>query len=41
VLENLRNNAGSHFDPELIDIFFSCLDVIRQIRSRYPDEEIH
>jgi HD-GYP domain-containing protein (c-di-GMP phosphodiesterase class II) len=41
VLENLRNNAGSHFDPELIDIFFSCLDVIRQIRLRYPDEDIH
>ncbi len=41
VLDNLRKNAGSQFDPELIDIFFSCLDAIRQIRLRYPDEDIH
>ncbi len=38
-LDILEKDAGSHFDPELIELFFSRLDVIRSIRERYPDED--
>lgn len=34
----LREGAGGQFDPELIDIFFVCVDSIRAVKSRYPDE---
>jgi HD-GYP domain-containing protein (c-di-GMP phosphodiesterase class II) len=37
-LEEMRRSAGSHFDPEIIDAFFSCLDVLKSISKRYPDE---
>lgn len=33
----LREEAGKQFDPEIVEIFFSCADSIRAIRSRYPD----
>jgi HD-GYP domain-containing protein (c-di-GMP phosphodiesterase class II) len=38
VLEEMRLSAGKHFDPEIVDSFFSCLDVLRSIASRYPDK---
>ncbi len=38
VLETLRKDSGTHFDPEMIDAFFSNLDVIRNITARYPDK---
>jgi HD-GYP domain-containing protein (c-di-GMP phosphodiesterase class II) len=38
VLEEMRLSAGTHFDPEIVDVFFSCLDVLKSIASRYPDE---
>jgi HD-GYP domain-containing protein (c-di-GMP phosphodiesterase class II) len=38
VLEEMQKNSGTHFDPEIIDAFFSCLDVIKSIGERYPDE---
>jgi len=37
VLEELKNGSGSQFDPEMIDIFFSCLDSIHSVAQRYPD----
>ena len=37
VLENLRDNSGTQFDPEMIEVFFSCLDSIHSIGERYPD----
>jgi len=39
VLEELQNQSGKQFDPEMIDAFFSILDVIRSIASQYPDKE--
>jgi HD-GYP domain-containing protein (c-di-GMP phosphodiesterase class II) len=33
----LQEEAGKQFDPELIDIFFSCVDSIQAIRDRYQD----
>ena len=37
VLEEMRRSSGSHFDPEIIDAFFACLDVLQSISKRYPD----
>lgn len=38
VLETLSQGAGTQFDPQLIDIFFSSLDSIHLIQNRYPDQ---
>ncbi|TAN60308.1 HD domain-containing protein [bacterium] len=37
VLENLRSEAGKQFDPDMMEAFFSCLDVIRSIAKRYTE----
>ncbi|MCH5149767.1 MAG: HD domain-containing protein [Spirochaetales bacterium] len=37
VLKYMREQAGSQFDAELIEIFASIYDVIRAIRSRYSE----
>lgn len=37
VLDELQKCAGTHFDPEIVETFFSCLDTIRNITERYPD----
>jgi response regulator RpfG family c-di-GMP phosphodiesterase len=37
--EQMHQSSGRHFDPEIIDAFFSCLDVLRSIARRYPDED--
>jgi HD-GYP domain-containing protein (c-di-GMP phosphodiesterase class II) len=37
VLANIKAGAGQHFDPELVEIFFSCLNVLRSIQKRYQD----
>lgn len=37
VLETLRSESGTHFDPEMIEAFFSSYDVIRSVAERYPD----
>jgi HD-GYP domain-containing protein (c-di-GMP phosphodiesterase class II) len=38
VLEEMRRSSGTHFDPEVVDTFFSCLDVLKSIAGRYPDD---
>jgi HD-GYP domain-containing protein (c-di-GMP phosphodiesterase class II) len=37
VLSTIEKEAGAQFDPELIEIFFSRLPVLRAIRARYGD----
>jgi HD-GYP domain-containing protein (c-di-GMP phosphodiesterase class II) len=37
VLQEIRNLAGTKFDPELVDIFFEILPNIKQIQSLYPE----
>lgn len=34
----LRDNAGSHFDPEYVAIFFEQWDAVLDIRQRFQDE---
>ena len=35
VLHHLRGQAGKHFDPEIVEIFFEIYDIIRAIRSKW------
>jgi response regulator RpfG family c-di-GMP phosphodiesterase len=37
VLDEIEASSGSHFDPEMVDTFFSCIDTVRSITERYPD----
>jgi HD-GYP domain-containing protein (c-di-GMP phosphodiesterase class II) len=37
VIETMRKGSGTHFDPELIEIFLACMDSIRAIQMRYPE----
>ena len=39
VFELIRKESGAQFDPELVEIFFEIIDVIRSVSQRYPDEE--
>jgi HD-GYP domain-containing protein (c-di-GMP phosphodiesterase class II) len=36
-LDLIKEATGRQFDPELIEIFFSVLDPIRQAQNRYPE----
>ncbi len=38
VLATIEKEAGHHFDSELVEIFFSCLDVLRSIQARYSND---
>jgi len=38
VLRIIEEEAGKQFDPELVEIFFSCLNVLRSIQQRYADQ---
>jgi HD-GYP domain-containing protein (c-di-GMP phosphodiesterase class II) len=37
VHEELKACSGTHFDPEMVETLFSCIDTIENIRERYPD----
>jgi len=37
VARHIREQKGKHFDPELVDVFFSIHDVIRAIKNKYND----
>ena len=39
VMLTIEKESGYHFDPELVEIFFSIFDIIRSIRQRYEDNE--
>lgn len=39
VIDEIKKLRGTKFDPELVDIFFETLDLLRSIRQRYPDSE--
>ena len=37
VLATIEKESGYHFDPELVEIFFSSIDVLRSVQKRYAD----
>ena len=37
VLETMAAEKGKHFDPEMLDIFFSNLEIVRNIMQLYPE----
>jgi len=37
VLHEIRKLSGTKFDPQLVEIFFDSLPVMRSIRQRYPE----
>jgi HD-GYP domain-containing protein (c-di-GMP phosphodiesterase class II) len=39
ILEEIDKMNGKHFDPEVTEAFFKCLDVLKSISRRYPDED--
>jgi HD-GYP domain-containing protein (c-di-GMP phosphodiesterase class II) len=39
VLSKIEEESGRHFDPELVEIFFSSLDILRAVQRRYRDED--
>jgi HD-GYP domain-containing protein (c-di-GMP phosphodiesterase class II) len=39
VLEEIDKSNGKHFDPEVTEAFFKCLDVLKSISRRYPNED--
>ncbi len=38
VLNTIQEESGKQFDPELVEIFFSRLDVLKSIQERYSEE---
>ena len=39
VLETIRSESGKQFDPEVVEVFFECIDSFHQIAALYPDQE--
>ncbi len=39
VLSIMKNDAGTHFDPELIALFFNNLDAFLEIKEKYKDDD--
>ncbi len=38
IYKRIEKDAGSHFDPELVEIFFSRIEMICAIQNRYSDD---
>ncbi|CAH2032150.1 GAF and HD-GYP domain-containing protein [Trichlorobacter ammonificans] len=38
VLQELRKDAGTAFDPELVEVFLENIETIRQIAAQFPDD---
>jgi HD-GYP domain-containing protein (c-di-GMP phosphodiesterase class II) len=39
ILKEIHQSSGKHFDPDIVHAFFACLDVLKSISKRYPDED--
>ena len=37
VLQTIKHDRGTHFDPEVVDSFFEIYDQIKAVSQRYPD----
>ena len=36
----IRESRGGHFDPDVVDAFFDCLDEVLSIKARYRDADM-
>jgi response regulator RpfG family c-di-GMP phosphodiesterase len=36
IIEMFQQEAGKQFDPEMVESFFSCLELLQNISKRYP-----
>jgi response regulator RpfG family c-di-GMP phosphodiesterase len=42
ILAQIERGAGTHFDPELVEIFFSRYEILKAIQDRYKEDgELH
>ena len=39
IIEEIQKSSGTHFDPEIVEAFFGCLDVLKSIAKRYPNDD--
>ena len=39
VIREIKNCSGTHFDPDLVDAFFDCYDMLKAIAKKYPDDK--
>jgi HD-GYP domain-containing protein (c-di-GMP phosphodiesterase class II) len=39
VLNTIRDEAGKQFDPEIVAVFFECIESFQQIEKLYPDTD--
>jgi putative two-component system response regulator len=37
----MNDGRGKHFDPELLDLFWECLNDVLEIQARHSDAERH
>jgi HD-GYP domain-containing protein (c-di-GMP phosphodiesterase class II) len=37
ILEELKACSGTHFDPDMVETLFNCIETLRSISDRYPD----
>ena len=37
VLDVINGESGVQFDPDMVKALLNCLDVLRNIRTRYPE----
>ncbi len=38
ILETIQRDSGKHFDPELVEIFFSQIDIIKSIQNHFEED---
>jgi len=38
ILEEIQSLSGRHFDPEIVDAFFGCLETLKSIARRYHED---
>ncbi len=37
ILDEVKTHSGTQFDPEVVEMFFTCIETIHNITERYPD----
>jgi putative two-component system response regulator len=40
-LKLIKSEAGSHFDPNLVEKFVTCIPKVKKIQEQYADSPVH